>query len=87
MLGQRLGVRKWSALVALMAGVSVVQLTKHEQVVSEAASEAAASEAPELASSEQFMGFMAVFAAAVTSGLRRVPATHLAAWWHQHLGA
>ena len=69
MLGQRLGVRKWSALVALMAGVSVVQLTKHEQVVSEAAaSEAAASEAPELASSEQFMGFMAVFAAAVTSG-------------------
>ena len=82
MLGQRLGPRKWAALVALMAGVSVVQLTKHEQAspataaaVGHAAAKgsvedvaAAVAGAAELDSGEQVMGFVAVFAAAVTSG-------------------
>jgi len=58
MLGQRLGPKKWGSLVALMAGVSVVQLTKHETTA----------QASEAEVDGQFLGFLAVLGAAVTSG-------------------
>jgi hypothetical protein len=60
MLGQRLGPRKWGALGVLMMGVSIVQLMKHENM----GSKVAESNEPD----RQFIGFCAVFAAAVTSG-------------------
>ncbi|KAJ1462446.1 nucleotide-sugar transporter-domain-containing protein [Pelagophyceae sp. CCMP2097] len=63
LLGQRLGPRKWASLVVLFAGVAVVQTGKHEQ-----ASGALTEETLE----GQTLGFLAVAAAAVTSGFAGV---------------
>jgi len=64
MLKQRLGLRRWLALLALMAGVSVVQLTKHEATGGGKGAAGGVQEDP----GGQLLGFIAVFAAAVTSG-------------------
>jgi solute carrier family 35 (UDP-sugar transporter), member A1/2/3 len=75
MLGQKLGFRKWVSLAALMVGVSIVQLNKHEAVTAETDphTDADPAEAIEKLQAQedpqgQFLGFLAVFAAAVTSG-------------------
>lgn len=73
MLGQRLGSRKWIALMLLMAGVSIVQLNKSEAATSASggahvAGDALEEEEEERVGSQEFLGFLAVFAAAVTSG-------------------
>jgi solute carrier family 35 (UDP-sugar transporter), member A1/2/3 len=65
MLGQRLGPRKWSALMILMAGVSIVQLNKNENTSPSPVSDSIGANGGD---TEQFLGFLAVFAAAVTSG-------------------
>jgi len=65
MLGQRLGARKWVSLCVLMAGVSIVQLTKHEAAKADSVEAAAAADSDP---GGQLWGFVAVFAAAVTSG-------------------
>jgi UDP-sugar transporter A1/2/3 len=70
MLGQKLGFRKWVALAALMIGVSIVQLNKHENVHEDGSSEQGEG-GDHLIKDDpngQFLGFLAVFAAAVTSG-------------------
>mmetsp|Transcript_52628 Transcript_52628/g.104444 ORF Transcript_52628/g.104444 Transcript_52628/m.104444 type:complete len:297 (+) Transcript_52628:1-891(+) len=67
LLGQRLGTRKWFALSLLMVGVSVVQLNQSENpdASPDSAGDSPEEEAPD---SQEFLGFLAVFAAALTSG-------------------
>ena len=63
LLKQDLGGRKWFALVALFAGVVVVQTAPHEKKVTQENGDVFG--APTMA---QTLGFVAVLAAAVTSG-------------------
>jgi UDP-sugar transporter A1/2/3 len=67
MLGQRLGARKWFSLCVLMAGVSIVQLTKHETPKEDVGTDPLHVQ-DALEARGQLVGFVAVFAAAVTSG-------------------
>mmetsp|Transcript_17941 Transcript_17941/g.23374 ORF Transcript_17941/g.23374 Transcript_17941/m.23374 type:complete len:388 (-) Transcript_17941:17-1180(-) len=60
LLNQRLGLRRWLALVALFIGVVIVQTVPHEHSSSKVTQN--------ITTSHQTLGFCAVFAAAITSG-------------------